>query len=76
MEQRHVWVLGALLLLTTAGGQLHAQSPRIWIGARGGIDIGSLSFDPDTISGLTHGSTTGIAIGAEFDYWFSDHFGV
>jgi hypothetical protein len=77
MRQLQKYSLYALLFLAVTSLQVKAQSsPIFWIGAHGGVDIGTFSFSPSfSSSDVTIGSKTGMAIGGEFDYWFSDHIG-
>ncbi|MDP4231463.1 MAG: porin family protein [Bacteroidota bacterium] len=54
-----------------------AQSGSLWLGAHVGVDIGSIALSPPQPRGeevIT--SRTGIAIGAEGDYWITDNLGM
>jgi hypothetical protein len=53
----------------------YAQSSSIWLGAHAGADIGTIATGPPDAFG-TITSSTGIAIGAEGDYWITDNFGI
>jgi hypothetical protein len=52
-----------------------AQSSSLWLGAHAGADIGTVAIGPpDAVGTIT--SKTGIAVGAEADYWISDNYGI
>ena len=70
------YIIYSLLFVCSAFAGLHAQtSPRMWLGVHGGVDIGTFSFDPAPPNNV-FSSKTGFAAGGEFDYWFSNNFGV
>jgi len=52
----------------------YGQSSSLWLGAHAGADMGIILAIPPYEETIT--SKTGIAIGAELDYWFSDNFGI
>jgi hypothetical protein len=53
----------------------YAQSGSLWLGAHAGADIGTIVTGPPDAYG-TATSKTGIAIGAEGDYWITDNLGI
>jgi hypothetical protein len=74
--QRHFIV--SLFFILSISSRLSAQtSPSIWLGGFAGVDIGNISVtgNPD-LGNTTFTSKTGFAIGAEFDDFFSDNFGI
>ena len=57
--------------------RLYAQAaPHIWLGGFAGVDIGNITITGTDLSGATFSSKTGFAVGAEFDGFFSDNFGI
>lgn len=73
--------LATAFFLAIASQSSAQPSPRLWLGVHGGIDIASFSYDPEITSSdpnlkITNGSRTGIAAGAEVNYWFTDNLGI
>jgi hypothetical protein len=65
------------LLLSLTSLKLSAQPmPAFWLGARVGMDVGTVSLTPSPASDESISSVNGIAIGGQFDYWFSEHLGI
>ncbi len=54
----------------------YGQSSSIWLGAHAGVDIGSIVTIPADPVDQVITSSTGIAIGAEADYWITDNWGI
>jgi len=77
MKRKQILIVLALLIFTITSKQLDAQpSPHLWIGGFAGVDQGkiSISVREKELDGTTF--KTGLAVGGEFDYFFSDNFAV
>jgi len=77
MKHNHKYLICIVLLISIASAQCFAQSGSTWLGARAGINIGNIADTAiNSGNGETLSSKTGFDIGGEFDYWFSDNFGI
>jgi outer membrane protein with beta-barrel domain len=78
MKQPPGYLLLVLIAMVVGNNmQVKAQSAsQFWLGVHGGIDVASFFYDPELPREVILGSKTGLAIGAEADYWFSNMYGV
>src|SRR5690349_11016689 len=68
------FILG-ILIVAFFSVRGYGQSSSIWLGVHAGEDFGTIATGPPNVFG-TVTSKTGIAIGAEGDYWITDNWGM
>lgn len=67
--------IAGILIVSSFSITGYAQPGSLWLGAHAGADIGTIATVPPNAFG-TITSKTGIAIGAEGDYWITDNLGI
>jgi hypothetical protein len=76
MKYPHLYFLLAIAFIDSPlYAQPSIQSSRLWLGAHAGAQSSTFFYDPER-GYMTSELKTGIVIGAEMNYWFSNNYGI